>query len=63
MRVISNNQEEIEGTCQKCKAELGITRADIHIGIFRVYVVCPVCNTKLTISQDYYNLFGLHKRN
>lgn len=61
MRVLNDNQTEYKGRCLKCGAELAICRADVKIGWFNAYIICPICNRKLTINDNDLYRFGLYR--
>lgn len=64
MRIIKNNLEEIEHTCNKCESIFGYTKSDIDIETgawYRTgvesserncerYVICPVCGNKIILE-------------
>ncbi len=58
MRVINNNQTEYKAKCPKCDAILAITKADIRMGWFNAYTICPVCKRKSIIcDKDLHRFF------
>lgn len=61
MRVIQSNQKEHYGKCLKCGARLAVTCADVKIGWFNAYIICPVCNRKLPINDNDLYRFGLYR--
>lgn len=46
------NQIKYKGICSNCDSKLMISRSDLKVTIFDdVYVKCPVCKTKLYLSN------------
>ena len=61
MRVLKDNQTEYKARCLNCGAELAVYRADVKIGWFNAYIICPVCNRKLIINDNDLYRFGLYR--